>query len=202
MTEVTRVPLQPIAKGALPKLWIALALLLFVAAGIAWAAMPSSVDVETLTVGEGEKPTTDDVVLVNYKGMLKDGTVFDEGQQTPMPVGDLIPGFTKALQEMQRGGKYLVTIPSDLAYGPEGAGPIPANSDLIFEVELLDFRSRAEIEQQQRMMQQLQQMQQQGGAPGGAQHSGGAPQMPPIPPTVPGNAPAPGGQPVPPPPAR
>ena len=198
MTEVTRVPLQPIAKGALSKLWIGIALLVLVGAGIAWAALPSSVDVETLQAGEGDRPTADDVVLVNYKGMLADGTVFDEGQQTPMPVGDLIPGFTKGLLEMQRGGKYRLTIPSDLAYGPEGAGPIPPDSDLTFEVELLDFRSRAEIEQQQRMMQQLQQMQQQGGAPGGPQHSGGPPpQVPgtPVPPPVPG------GQPVAPPPA-
>jgi FKBP-type peptidyl-prolyl cis-trans isomerase FkpA len=70
---------------------------------------------------------------------------------------------------MQRGGKYKAEIPAELAYGDKQMGAIPANSDLTFEVELLDFRSRAEIEQQQQMMQQMQQMQQmQGtGGPGG-----------------------------------
>ena len=65
---------------------------------------------------------------------------------------------------MQRGGKYKVEIPSELAYGEKAVGDIPANTDLTFEIELLDFKSRAEIEQQQRIMQQLQQMQAQQGA--------------------------------------
>ena len=182
MTEVTRVPLQPIAKGALSKLWIAIVLVALLAAGVAWASMPQSVDVQTVEAGEGPSPTRDDVALVNYKGTLPDGTVFDEGTQAVFPLSEVVPGFTKALEQMQRGGKYRIVIPSDLAYGAEGAGPIPPNTDLTFDVELLDFRSRAEIEQQQQMMQQLQQMQaQQGGAPG----------APP---------PVPGGQPVPPPP--
>lgn len=71
----------------------------------------------------------------------------------------MIPGFTKALEQMQRGGKYKVFIPAKLAYGDRQAGEIPPNTDLTFEIELIDFKSRAEIEQQQRMMQQLQEMQ-------------------------------------------
>lgn len=180
MTEVTRVPLQPIAKGALSKLWIGIAAVALVAGGIAWAAMPPSVDVQTVEAGEGPSPTTDDVALINYKGTLADGTVFDEGQQVPMPLQGVIPGFARALEQMQKGGKYRIVIPSELGYGDAQAGEIPPGSDLIFDVELLDFRSRAEIEQQQRIMQQMQQMQQQqGGAPGGA------PQPAPVP--IPGN---------------
>lgn len=167
MTEVTRVPLQPIAEGALTKLWIGIAVVALLAAGIAWAAIPPGVDIDTIQAGEGASPTSDDVALVNYKGMLKDGTVFDEGKQAVFPLSEVVPGFTKALEQMQRGGKYRVEIPSELAYGEQGIGAIPANSDLTFEIELLDFKSRAEIEQQQRMMQQLQQMQQQGGVPQG-----------------------------------
>ncbi|MCB2048304.1 MAG: FKBP-type peptidyl-prolyl cis-trans isomerase [Novosphingobium sp.] len=184
MTEITRVPLQPIAKGALGKLWLGVAAGLLVAGGIAWAAMPSAVKVDTVVEGKGMSPTRDDVALINYKGMLDDGKVFDEGKQVPLALSDMIPGFTQALEQMQRGGKYKVKIPAELGYGNEQAGEIPPNSDLTFDIELLDFKSKAEIEQQQRMMQQLQQMQQmQGGAPGapGAMPPGAMPEgaMPP-----------------------
>ncbi|MBH0112513.1 FKBP-type peptidyl-prolyl cis-trans isomerase [Novosphingobium sp. YJ-S2-02] len=165
MTEITRVPLQPIAKGAVGKIWIGALALALAGAGIAYAAMPASVDVKTLTAGAGESPTVDDVVLISYKGTLPDGKVFDEAQQVPMALNEVVPGFTKALVQMQRGGKYTVEIPSELAYGSRAVGDIPPNTDLTFEIELLDFKSRAEIEQQQRILQQLQQMQ--GGAPGG-----------------------------------
>lgn len=168
MTEITRVPLQPIARGALTKLWIGVAAVALAAGGIAYAALPPSVQVETVQAGEGPSPTRDDVALVNYKGMLADGTVFDEGKQAVFPVSEVIPGFTKALEQMQKGGKYRIVIPAELGYGDEQAGDIPPGSDLTFDVELLDFKSRAEIEQQQRIMQQMQQMQmQQGGAPNG-----------------------------------
>jgi FKBP-type peptidyl-prolyl cis-trans isomerase FkpA len=90
----------------------------------------------------------------------------------------VIPGFTQALEKMQKGGKYKVEIPAELAYGAQeqrnpqtGKVEIPANSDLVFEIELLDFKSRAEVEAQMRMMQQLQaqmQAQQGGGAAKGA----------------------------------
>ncbi|MBB4860265.1 FKBP-type peptidyl-prolyl cis-trans isomerase FkpA [Novosphingobium chloroacetimidivorans] len=166
MTEITRVPLQPIARGSLTKLWIGIAAVALLAGGVAWAAMPASVDVDTIKAGSGESPTREDVALVNYKGTLPDGKVFDEGKQAVLPLAEVVPGFTKALEQMQRGGKYKVHIPSELAYGEKGAGPIPANTDLDFEIELLDFKSRAEIEQQQRIMQQLQQMQGAGGMPG------------------------------------
>ena len=171
MTEITRVPLQPIAKGALGKLWIGVAAVALAAGGLAWSAMPAAVDVQVLKAGTGASPTIDDVVMINYKGTLADGKVFDEAKGSVMPVGGVIPGFTKALEQMQRGGKYKAVIPAELAYGDTERGPIPANSDLTFEIELIDFRSRAEIEEQQRMLQQMQQMQ--GGAPGGPGGPGG-----------------------------
>lgn len=182
MTEITRVPLQPIAKGALGKLWIGVAAIVLAGVGVASAALPPSVDVETLTAGSGAAPTLDDVVLVNYKGTLPNGKEFDRGERAVFPMAGVVPGFTKALEQMQRGGKYKVQIPAELAYGEKQAGEIPPNTDLTFEIELLDFKSRAEIEQQQAMMQQLQQMQQgAGGPPGGPQgapHGGMPPQMP------------------------
>jgi|GEM_PF-115699 FKBP-type peptidyl-prolyl cis-trans isomerase FkpA len=177
MTEITRVPLQPIAKGSLGKLWVGIAAIALAAGGIAWAALPAAVDVKTLVAGQGPSPTRDDVALVNYKGMLPDGKVFDQGQNAVFPLAEVVPGFTKALEQMQKGGKYRVHIPSALAYGDKAAGEIPPNTDLTFEVELLDFKSRAEIEQQMQMMQQLQQMQGGAGGPGGH----GAPGAPPLP---------------------
>ncbi len=166
MTEITRVPLQPIAKGALTKLWLGVAAVALAAGGIAWATTPGGVDLQILTAGKGLSPTLEDVALINYKGTLPDGKVFDQQQQAVMPLRGVVPGFTKALLQMQRGGKYRVLIPSELAYGEKGAGPIPPNTDLTFEIELLDFRNGAELEQQRRVMEQMQQMQQGGGAPG------------------------------------
>ena len=168
MTEITRVPLQPIAKGALTKLWLGIAAAMLAAAGIAWAGMPPHVQVTTLKKGSGTMPTIADVALINYKGTLPDGKVFDQQQRAVLPLEGVVPGFTKALEQMQRGGKYKVLIPAALGYGSHAVGPIPANTDLTFEIELIDFKSRAEIEQQQKMMQQMQQMQQGQGGPGGA----------------------------------
>jgi FKBP-type peptidyl-prolyl cis-trans isomerase FkpA len=177
MTEITRVPMQPIARGALPKLWLGILAALLVAAGVAWAALPAQVKVETLIAGSGGSPGLEDVALINYKGTLPDGKVFDQQQQAVFPLQGVVPGFTKALMQMQRGGKYKVLIPSELGYGDKQSGPIPPNTDLAFEIELIDFRSRAEIEEQQRMMQQLQQMQaQQQGGPAHDNRGGPPPQ--------------------------
>ncbi len=186
MTEITRVPLPPIARGALTKLWIGVAAVALGAAGLAYATLPASVDVETIKAGTGVSPTIEDVALINYKGALANGKVFDEGKNAVFPLQGVIPGFTQALTQMQKGGKYKVEIPSELAYGKEeqknpqtGAVEIPANSDLTFEIELIDFRNQAEIEAQQRMMQQLQQQMQGGGAPPGAPGAPGAAGPPP-----------------------
>jgi FKBP-type peptidyl-prolyl cis-trans isomerase FkpA len=175
MTEITRVPLQPIARGALGKLWVGMAAVALAAGGIAWAAMPPAVDVQTLTAGSGPSPTRADVALVNYKGTLPDGKVFDQGQNAVFPLAEVVPGFTKALEQMQRGGKYRVHIPASLAYGDKQAGEIPPNTDLTFEVELLDFKSRAEIEQQMQMMQMMQQGGPQGLPPGAGPEAGPPP---------------------------
>lgn len=179
MTQPTRVPLQPIGKGTLSKLWLGVLAAVLVAGLAAWAFAPkfqslaNGVTMETLKAGEGDSPGATDFALVNYRGTLADGTMFDEGQGVPMPVNQVVPGFSTALQAMQAGGSYRVQIPSDQAYGTQGGGPIPPNSDLTFEVDLIEFRTQAEVMQmQQQMMQQqmMQEMQQQmqGQAPGAA----------------------------------
>ena len=191
MTEITRVPLQPIAKGSLSKMWLGVVAAVAAAGGIAWAAMPPQVKIQTLVAGEGPSPTINDVTMVKIKGTLRNGKVFQAEAQGPLEVAGVIPGFTKALLQMQKGGKYHIEIPAALGYGdkPQGeAGEIPANSDLFFDIELIDFKSRAEIEQQQAMMRQIQQMQAQqqhggrGAPPPGAEGpmSGGSmPEAPP-----------------------
>ena len=98
-----------------------------------------------LTEGKGDvKPTKTDTVRVHYTGTLLDGTVFDSsverGQPAEFGVGQVIPGWTEALQLMNVGSKYKLFIPSELAYGDRGAGPkIGPGAMLTFEVELLDI---------------------------------------------------------------
>ena len=162
MTEITRVPLLPIARGALGKLWLGAIVAVAAGAGLAWATMPALVSVKTETAGEGASPTISDVAIVKLRGTLKDGTEFQPEALGPLPLGKMIPGFTKALLQMQRGGKYQVMIPASLGYGDQANGMIPPNSDLYFDVEVLEFMSAEQFQ----MQQMRQQMQGQGG-PGG-----------------------------------
>jgi FKBP-type peptidyl-prolyl cis-trans isomerase len=105
---------------------------------------PSGLRFQTLSAGTGPRPALEDAVLVMYQGRLADGTVFDASQK---PVGfgvqDLIPGFTEALLLMNKGGTYRFRIPSHLAYGEKGGGPIPPNAELEFTVLLLDIGKAA-----------------------------------------------------------
>ena len=179
MTEITRVPLQPIAKGSLTKLWLGVAAAVAVAGGIAWAAMPALVAVTTLKAGEGPSPTLDDVAFIDYTGKLANGTVFDRGK-APLALREVVPGFTMALQQMQSGGKYKVVIPAKLAYGDKPTGPIPANSDLYFDIEVLGVMNRQQFDQQRQMMQTMRSQSPHGG-PEGAPVPEMAPEMAPQP---------------------
>ena len=163
--SVTTVPLRPVSKGGLWLMWIGLIALLAGGAAFAFTGTPK-IGFETVKAGTGLSPTVADVVLVKYEGKLDDGTVFDSNEQAPMQVSQVVPGFSEALTRMQKGGKYKISIPPALGYGARAVGPIPANSTLHFTVELLDFRSEAEVRAMQQMMQQ--QQMQQPGAPGGA----------------------------------
>lgn len=91
--------------------------------------------------GNGKKPGPNDVVTVHYTGRLVDGTVFDSsverGEPATFAVGQVIPGWVEGLQLMSEGSAYRLFIPSELAYGEHGTGPIQPNSTLIFDVQLL-----------------------------------------------------------------
>lgn len=123
------------------------------AAGVVETA--SGLQYKILTPGQGEaKPTDQDVALVNYEGRLIDGTSFDKSAEpTPMPIAGVVPGFAEGLKLMPKGAKYRFWIKPALGYGSEANGPIPANSVLVFDVEMLDFLPetvvRQMIEQQQ-----------------------------------------------------
>ena len=92
--------------------------------------------------GTGKQPKATDEVTVHYTGRLLDGKVFDSsvarGEPATFPLNRVIPGWTEGLQLMKEGAKYVFFIPSELAYGAQGAGrDIPPHSTLIFEVELI-----------------------------------------------------------------
>ena len=176
MSTVTAVPIAPVKRAYW--LWLVAAILLALAAATALAfqgddflarnarasgvqTTASGLQYKVLKPGSGAKPTDADVALVSYEGKLLDGTTFDKSQQpTPMPVAGVVPGFSEGLKLMPRGSRYRFWLPPQLAYGEQGAGngAIPPNSTLVFDVQLLDFRSQAEV---------MQQMQGMGGMPPG-----------------------------------
>ena len=100
-----------------------------------------------IVTGTGTHPTATSLVSVTYKGYLTDGTVFDQNTTpTPFNLGGVIPGWTQGIPLMQRGGKATLLIPSALGYGSQaipasgGNAGIPANSVLIFDVDLISFQ--------------------------------------------------------------
>ncbi|TKG95944.1 FKBP-type peptidyl-prolyl cis-trans isomerase [Puteibacter caeruleilacunae] len=106
--------------------------------------LPSGLQYEVISEGEGDFPKETDQVKCHYHGTLIDGTVFDSsvqrGEPATFPVNGVIKGWVEALQLMSVGSKWKLYVPSDLAYGDRGAGgSIGPNTTLIFEVELLEI---------------------------------------------------------------
>jgi FKBP-type peptidyl-prolyl cis-trans isomerase FklB len=113
-------------------------------------ALPSGLQYRIIQPGSGPKPTASDTVVCNYKGTLVDGTEFDSsykrGQPATFPVGQVIKGWTEALQLMPVGSKWELVIPPSLAYGERGTqgGPIGPNETLVFEVELVSIQAKTQ----------------------------------------------------------
>lgn len=150
--SVTAVPLRPISKGSLTKLWLGVGLIVAAGVGFAWystaaqVAMampaadflasnakksgvqttPSGLQYKVIEPGAGPKPSANDVVVVEYDGQLANGESFDasarHGGPATLPVGGLIPGWVEGLQLMPKGSSYRFWIPPALGYGPQGAG--------------------------------------------------------------------------------
>ena len=189
--SITAVPVKPVKKAWIVWLSAAMAAAAIGGIGLAWAgtAKPvatngtnesflawhkgrsgvvttaSGLQYQVIKKGEGPTPTETDIALVNYRGTLRDGKVFDQAQRAPLPVGGVVPGFAEALKLMPRGSSYKIWIPAALGYGDSSpGGAIPAGSMLIFDIDMVDFRSQAEIQAQMQAMQAQQAGQ---GVPGG-----------------------------------
>ena len=106
--------------------------------------MSNGLQIEDIKIGEGNEVKKFDIVTVNYTGTLEDGTKFDSSLnpgRTPfrftVGAGQVIKGWDEGLMGMKVGGKRKLTIPPELGYGSRDNGPIPANSTLIFDIDLL-----------------------------------------------------------------
>lgn len=108
-------------------------------------ALPSGLQYQVVKQGSGATPKADSTVMVHYEGKLIDGTVFDsslkDGEPRSFKVNQVVPGWTEALTRMKVGDKWKLVIPPALGYGERGIpGVIPANSALVFDVELLEVK--------------------------------------------------------------
>ena len=108
--------------------------------------LPSGLQYKVIRPGSGEKPKATDTVRTHYRGTLIDGTEFDSSYESGEPVSfqvrGVIPGWTEALQLMPVGAKWRLFVPYDLAYEDRGQGPIPPNSALVFDIELLGIERK------------------------------------------------------------
>jgi FKBP-type peptidyl-prolyl cis-trans isomerase FkpA len=106
----------------------------------------SGLQYRVLTMGDGARPSATDTVKVHYRGTLLDGTEFDSSYARNEPISfalnRVIAGWTEGVQLMPTGSKFMFYIAPELAYGEGGGGPIPPNSTLVFEVELLDIEGQ------------------------------------------------------------
>ena len=109
--------------------------------------LPSGLQYKILQAGTGPKPSINDIVVCNYRGILIDGKEFDSSEKhggpATFPVSRVIKGWTEALQLMPAGSKWEVVLPADLAYGDKGAGPdIGPNAALVFDIELVSIKAQ------------------------------------------------------------
>jgi FKBP-type peptidyl-prolyl cis-trans isomerase FkpA len=181
--SVTAVPLRPIAKGSVAKLWIGLLVLTLLAAGAAWwgtaaqqwTTTSSGLQYRVVKDGTGATATDNDFVFIDYVGRLQDGTVFDTtaGKQPallPARPGALVPGFSEGLHLMKKGGVYKLRIPGKIAYGARGQPPsIPPNATIDFDIRVADIVPEETLRAMMMQQQLQQQMQQQGGGQGQGQ---------------------------------
>ena len=201
MSTVTAVPLQPTRPRVLVYLWAALTVAALAAAALVWftpvdpivramaqvrrsdptiRSTNSGLLYKVIQPGSGDtRPTDEDAVTVAMQVHLLDGTTVLGGDQPgQMPVAPNLPGLTEGLKLMPPHSHYRFWLKPSLGLGDRATPTIPANSPLVVDVQLMDFRSQAVIQQEEAMRQMQAQMQQRGGAgaPGGP---GGAPGAPP-----------------------
>ena len=188
--SVTAVPLRPLSKGTLPKLWIGVALLLAGAVAFAWCTTSSralssispsafldyngsrsgvvttgsGMQYEILEEGDGgESPTPSDTVLVNYSVRAPGGEIVDDGQNTPLPLAGSFPGFAEGVQQMTRGARYKLWLPPRLWLPPSISPGDPAPEGSPFQTtDVLEFEVELlDFFSTAEMMEMQQQMQEQ-----------------------------------------
>jgi FKBP-type peptidyl-prolyl cis-trans isomerase FkpA len=197
--SVTAVPIRPLSRGSVLKLWLGLLVLVLLAAGLAWfgtralqrETLPSGVQLQVIEAGEGNMVTPADLVALRYRLTKTDGTLIQDSDDTGQPfvtgTEGLFPGFSEGLQRMQQGGRYRLWLPP----GQHVQGPLPPGAPftpedtLVFDIEVMQIAPG---------MAAMQQMMGAPGAsgPGGAQGAppsgpggppaGGAREAPPAPP--------------------
>ena len=117
----------------------------FVVEGLDTLETDTGMQIYILQDGEGDKPVHGSLLTVHYSGYLSDGTLFDSSVQRGVPfrfvlgTGQVLRGWDEGFLELKKGAKARMIIPPNLAYGERGAGPIPPNETLIFDVELIDI---------------------------------------------------------------
>ena len=198
MSEVTTVPIRPLARGSMLKLWAVLAILVAMAVGLAWwttnqyreIALASGVRYRVLQQGTGPAITPADAFALRYKlhANSVDNPVLQDSDQTGQPfvgtVGQVYPGFGEGLQQMRAGGRYLLWLPPGThVTEPSPGAPFTPRDTLVFEIQVLQIApgqaAAFEAQRMQQLQQQLQmQMEAQGAGPQGregqAPPSGGA----------------------------
>jgi FKBP-type peptidyl-prolyl cis-trans isomerase 2 len=186
MTEVTAVPIRPLARGSMVKLWLALLLLCLAGAGLAWIGTgplqvittPTGLRYRVIAAGEGAAITPADLVQLDYVGRAN-GREFDSsashGQPLVTGTSGMIPGFGEALLLMRTGSRMRVWIPPHLAYNgqvPPGA-PFGPNDTLEFDLHVIQVAPGMAAAQQAQQMQQMQQQMEAQGHGGGHGGAGG-----------------------------
>ncbi len=184
MSAVTAVPLRPLARGSVLKLWIALALLVALAAGLAWwstrwmqvVTLDSGVRVQTVRAGQGPVMSAPDVIAMRFQIHVNsvDGPVIGDSGPRPFvgTVQDIPPGFADGVQHTQAGGRYLISVPVSAVLNGQPVPPAArfrANDTLVVEAHVLQIdpgqASAYQMRRLQQMIQQQQLMQQPGAAP-------------------------------------
>jgi hypothetical protein len=207
MSAVTAVPLRPLAKGSVLKLWIGLAVLLLLAIGLGWlgtrglqrTVMANGVAYQVIREGEGDPVTAADVAAVHFTGRRENGEVIaDTRRDRPLEAtpDNFLPGVGEGLKLMRKGAVYRFWVPPSVWRGQVGQGaPFGPNETLTFDVQVIEIQRDGV---QLRRLQALQQQMQGGGpdammpgAPGMPGTPGATPPV--VPPEPAGNAAAPAG---------
>lgn len=188
MPEVTAVPIRPVRKGSLIKLWLGLLVLALAAAALAWAGtrplqvqtLPSGARYRVLAEGHGPAMTPADVAALHYKLHVNSerAPVIQDSEESGQPfvtsVQEVFPGFADALTHMRAGGRYLLWLPPGThvpATTPPPGAPFTPRDTLVFEIEMLQIAPGMAAQRQMQMMQQMMQMQQQQSGGAGAGNS-------------------------------